>query len=381
MRFLHVSDLHIGKRLSEFSLADDQRHILSAILDVVRTRKADALLVAGDVYDKSAPSADAVALVDFFLARAAALGVPTFVSSGNHDSAERVAYGSSLFAQRNVMISPVYDGTVAHYTLEDEFGPVTFWLIPFLRPATVRAFFPEAHIDSYTDALRTVIEACDIDTAQRNVALAHQFVTAGGSAPEMAGSEVSVGGLDNVDASVFDTFDYVALGHIHRPQRVGRDEVRYSGSPLKYSIDEASHHKSAPLVELGPKGEPARIELVDMAPLHDVRMPRCTLDELCAPETLAAADPNDYVYAVLTDERETVEALPRLRACYPRLLGFRYENTRSKAAGLQGQTASLDSNRSPLEHFEEFFERQVGAPMSEEQRSIVVDELEKLGVM
>ena len=192
---------------------------------------------------------------------------------------------------------------------------------------------------------------------------------------------MSVGGLDHVDASVFDTVDYVALGHIHRPQRVGRDEVRYSGSPLKYSIDEASHHKSAPLVELGPKGEPARIELVDMAPLHDVRMPRCTLDELCAPETLAAADPNDYVYAVLTDERETVEALPRLRACYPRLLGFRYENTRSKAAGLQGQTASLDSNRSPLEHFEEFFERQVGAPMSEEQRSIVVDELEKLGVM
>lgn len=380
MRFLHVSDLHIGKRLSEFSLAEDQRHILNEILDIAREREADALLVAGDVYDKAAPSADAVALVDYFLARAAASGIPTLLCAGNHDSAERVAYGSSLFAQRGVVISPVFDGTLAHCDLADGHGPVTFWLIPFLRPATVRARFPEERIETYTDAMRVVIEHAGIDPTQRNVALAHQFVTCGGAAPEMAGSELSVGGLDNVDASVFDVFDYVALGHIHRPQRVGRDEVRYSGSPLKYSIDEATHHKSAPLVELGPKGEPAQIELVELAPLHDVRMPRCTLDEMCAPDTLASADPQDYVYAVLTDERESVEALPRLRACYPRLLGFRYENQRSAAAGLQGQTADLDEARSPLEHFEEFFERQVGAPMSEAQRAIVIEELEKLEV-
>lgn len=381
MRFLHVSDLHIGKRLSDYSLLDDQRHILNAMLDVVRERQADALLVAGDVYDKAAPAADAMALVGQFLARAAALGVTTFVSSGNHDSAERVAYGASLFEHRGVMISPVYDGTIAHYTLSDEHGPVTFWLIPYLRPSMVRPFFPDEKIETHTDALRVAIEACDIDTAQRNVALAHQFVTAGGAAPETAGSEINVGGLDNVDASVFDAFDYVALGHIHRPQRVGRDEVRYSGSPLKYSIDEAAHHKSAPLVELGPKGEPPHIELVELPALHDVRMPRCPLDVMCAPETLKAADPDDYVYAVLTDERESVDALPRLRVCYPHLLGFRYDNERTAAEGLRGETADLDDARSPLEHFEGFFEAQVGAPMSEDQRAIVVEELEKLGAM
>lgn len=380
MRLLHLADLHIGKRVNEFPMLEDQRFVLGQALDLVRERGVDALLLAGDLYDKSLPSAEAVALLDWFLGEAAATGARVLAVSGNHDSAERVAYASGLLAHQGIHLSPVYDGTIAHCTLEDEYGPVTFWLLPFLKPADVRRFFPDAEIASYTDALRCAIEACGVDTTRRNVALAHQFVTSGGKEPERCDSEtVSVGGLDNVDAGVFDAFDYVALGHIHGPQRVGRDEVRYAGSPLKYSVSEASHRKSAPLVELGPKGE-VSVELVELKPLHDLRHPRGTLEQLVSPEAVAAGDPEDYIFATLTDEQTVPDALGRLRSVFPNVMGIDYDNARTRAAGALGRTPAAQ-RRDPLSLFEEFYELQNGKPLSDAQRSCVIGELSKVEAM
>ncbi len=381
MRLLHLADLHIGKRVNEFPMLEDQRFVLAQALEVVRTRKVDAILLAGDLYDKSLPSAEAVAVLDWFLGAAADAGARVLAVAGNHDSAERVAYAAGLLARQGVHLSPVYDGTVSHVELEDEHGPVAFWLIPFLKPATVRRFFPDEQVETYTDALRCVVDACGVDPARRNVAVAHQFVTCGGVGPERCDSEtVSVGGLDNVDAGVFDAFDYVALGHIHGPQRVGRDTVRYAGSPLKYSVSEARHRKSAPLVELGPKGEVA-VELVDLAPLHDLRHVRGTLEQVVSPEAVAAGDPEDYVFATLTDEQTVPDALGRLRSVFPNMLGLDYDNARTRAAGALAGGGPAARRRDPLEMFEEFYELQNGQPLSEAQRALVVDELSKIEAM
>ena len=247
MKLLHIADLHIGKRVCEFPMLADQRHVLTQVVDLLRKRSVDALLVAGDLYDKSLPSAEAVALVDWFFSEVAATGVPAVVIPGNHDSAQRVAYAAGPLARLGVHVAPVYNGSIEPVKLAGPQGPVHVWPIPFLRPAMVRYFFPEQEIANYTDALRVVVSACELDAGACNVAVAHQFVTAGGQEPQRSDSELSVGGLDNVDAGVFDAFAYVALGHIHRAQRVGCDTVRYAGSILKYSLSEADGAKSATL--------------------------------------------------------------------------------------------------------------------------------------
>lgn len=397
MRLLHVSDLHIGKRVNEFSMFDDQRYILGQIIDVMVERKVDALLIAGDVYDKSAPSSEAVALLDWFLGQVAATGTPVFMTAGNHDSAERVAYASALLARQNVFVSPVYDGTITHVVLSDEHGPVTFWLIPFLKPSAVRPYFPDAQIASYTDALRCAIDACDIDPRVRNVALAHQFVTWSGGEVERSESELSLGGMDNVDASVFDAFDYVALGHVHHPQRVGREEVRYSGSPLKYSFSEIGRPKSMPLVELGAKGAATSqaagdakaggcvaIELVPLVPMHDMRQIKGPLAELTSPDLtseLSEHERRDYLRVILTDEQPPLDAIGKLRAVYPNVMGIEYDNARSRAAGLEGAVAPEQQLANPLELFDEFYQRQNGSPMSEAQTAVVREELNAIEVM
>ncbi len=381
MRLLHLSDLHIGKRVNEFPMIEDQRFALEGVLRTIHGRAVDALLVAGDLYDKSSPSAEAVALVDWFLSEAAGTGAAVFVIAGNHDSAERVAYGAPFFARHNVFVSPVYDGEVASVTLEDDHGPVTFWLLPFLKPATVRPWFPEEEIETYTDALRCVIEACPIDRTRRNVALSHQFATSGGAETERTDSELSLGGIDNVDASVYDPFDYVALGHVHKPQRVGREEVRYSGSLLKYSFSEIKGEKTMPLVELGPKGE-VDIEFVPIVPLHDMRPLRGPLEKLLEPENVAAGDPEDYLSVTLTDELPALDALERLRRVFPNVMGLSYDNARSQTADRAGtlDTAEL-SDVSPLELFERFYEERNGLPMTERQREYAIRAFEKAQVI
>lgn len=370
MKLLHLSDLHIGKHLNEFPLIDDQRFVLERACDLIESRGIDAVIVAGDVYDKSMPSAEAVALVDRFFDAVARTGAALFVVSGNHDSAERIAYASRLLERNRVFVSPVFDGTISHHALTDDEGPVVFWLIPFLKPASVRPHFPDLDIVDYTDALRAVIDACPIDQSVRNVAIAHQFVTFGGTEPERSASELSLGGLDNVDASVFDAFDYVALGHVHRPQRIGRDTMRYSGSPLKYSYSEIAYPKTAPLIELGSKGS-IDIDLVELAPLHDVRRISGPLDQLVSPDIVASQTADDYLHVVLTDEEPQIDALARLRTVYPRVVGIDYDNTRTNAAGATASALTLDESIAPLDLFDELFLAQNGMPLSDAQRTMV----------
>lgn len=416
MRLLHIADLHIGKRVCEFSMLEDQRHVLSQVIDMLGAHEADALLVAGDLYDKATPSAEAVALVDWFLSEAAETGVPAIVIPGNHDSAERVAYAGAMLARQGIHVAPVYDGTIRPVELADDDGPVRIWPIPFVRPATVRHFFPDEDISDYTDALRVVVGSCVLDRSVRNIAVAHQFVTAGATSPELSDSEVSVGGLDNVDAGVFSGFDYVALGHIHRPQRIGSDTVRYAGSILKYSFSEALGSKSAVLVELGAPGADvegapgadaaeagesdaagadmarageghasgARVscELLPLKPRHDLRRIRGPLEALVAPDVVVAADAEDYLQVVLTDENPEADAMARLRASYPNVMGIEYDNARTRAAGLAGTEAAPDADASsPLELFEEFFERQNGTAPSDAQRDMALQGFERIGVM
>ena len=400
MKFLHLADLHIGKIVNGFSLLEDQRFALEQVLRLARERQADALLLAGDLYDKSAPSAEAVALLDWFLTQTAELELPCFAIPGNHDSAERVGYASQLLKRQGVYVPRTFDGTVEHFTLEDEHGPLTVWLLPFLKPVHVRAHFPEKADEigqDYTAATRCVLEACDIDLSRRNVLVAHQFVTWNGTEPERSDSELTLGGLDNVDASVFDSFDYVALGHIHRPQRIGRDEVRYAGSLLKYSFSEIRYPKSAVLVELGAKGDAAyaeadanagagapacdvRIELVPLPALRDMREIKGPLAELLSDEVAHAGNPLDYLHVVLTDEQPAIDALARARAVYPNVMALDYENARTKAQTDASVTSDEEEALTPFELFARFFELQNGTQLTENQAAIAREALEKGGI-
>ena len=281
MKLIHLSDLHLGKRVNEFSMLEDQAYILMKILNVIDDEQPDAVLIAGDVYDKTVPSAEAVELFDDFLVRLASRSfrgrsLQIFVISGNHDSPERLAFGGRLMDARGVHLSPVYSGSVKPVTLSDEFGPVNIYMLPFVKPVTVRRFFPDAKIENYTDAIAAAVGSMGIDTSGRNVLIAHQFVT---GAERSESEDVSVGGMDNVDVTVFDGFDYVALGHIHGPQNIGSERVRYCGTPLKYSFSEAAHRKSVTVVELGEKGSLA-VRTVPLIPKRDMVDLRGRYDEL-----------------------------------------------------------------------------------------------------
>lgn len=256
MKFIHLSDLHLGKRVNDFSMIEDQRYIITKILQIIDTEQPDAVLIAGDVYDKSVPSVEAVTLLDFFLVRIASRNLDVFIIAGNHDSPERISFGGRLMERSGVHFAPVYGGKAEPVTLRDEFGEVNFYLLPFLKPAVVRNLFPDRNISTYTDALSAAVDKMEIESTKRNVLVAHQFVT---GAVRSDSEEISVGGADNVDVSVFDGFDYVALGHIHRPQQVGVKTVRYCGTPLKYSFSEANQEKSVTVVEMGEKGDIANL--------------------------------------------------------------------------------------------------------------------------
>ena len=258
MRFLHLGDLHLGKSLGDFDLIEDQKYILDQILAVIRDRSVDAVLIAGDVYDKAIPSEAATNLLDYFLCRLSETGVKTFMISGNHDSNDRLNYGSQLFQTSQIYIASVYMGILARYTMEDQVGEVDVYLLPFVKASQVRHYFPDAKIDSYDDAVHVILAQAGVDLNRRNVIVAHQFVTGKSEDPALAGSESagtqSVGLVEKIAYDCFDAFDYVALGHIHSSQKVGREEVRYAGSPLKYSLSEVNNIKSMPLVTLGEKG-------------------------------------------------------------------------------------------------------------------------------
>lgn len=364
---MHLADLHLGKRVNGFSMMEDQEYILNRILEIMEEEQPDGLLIAGDVYDKTIPPAEAVRRMDDFLTAVAAKHVPVFLISGNHDSAERVAFGHQLMQGSGIWISPVYDGTIRHHTLEDRWGEVNIYLIPFLQPSVVRSFFPDVEIEDYTDALRTIIEDLQVDTSRRNVVLAHQFVTAAGALPETCDSEqLSVGGLDRVDGSVFSPFDYTALGHLHGPQRVGSETIRYAGSPLKYSFSELHQKKSVTVAELRAKGE-TEIRQIPLQPRREMTELRGTFEEILEEARKKGEPQTDYCHMILTDETDVVDALSRLREYYPNIMLLDYDNRRTRS---QKEVEQLDrvEERTPGELFAALYEQQNGQEMDSDRK-------------
>lgn len=374
MKFLHLADLHLGKRVNGFSMLEDQAHILRQILAILDDEQPDGVLIAGDVYDKSVPSVEAVGLLDGFLTELRARGVPVLLISGNHDSPERLAFGGRVMDSCGIHISPVYDGALAPVTLQDAFGPVHVWLLPFVKPAHVRRWFPDADIESYTDAMAEAVAHMDIDTAARNVLVTHQFVTGG---TRSGSEELSVGGTDNVDSGVFAPFDYVALGHLHGAQHIGRETIRYAGSPLKYSFSEARQHKSVTVVTLGEKGD-VQVRTVALTPLRELREIRGSYDELTARSFYEHTTyRSDYLHLILTDEQDVFDAMSRLRTIYPYLMTLDYDNARTRAAGGMSVPAETE-RRTPLELFEALYKRQNHQPMSEVQREYIAQLMEQI---
>ena len=362
MKLMHLSDLHLGKIVNGFSMLEDQKYILAQILELARSEKPDGILIAGDVYDKRVPAAEAVGVLDGFLTDLARIA-PVFVISGNHDSAERLAFGGRLMTAAGVYVSPVYDGTVRTVELTDEFGPVQIHLLPFLKPVQVRRFFPEAEVANYTDAVGTALAHIDRADGARHVLVTHQLVT---GAALCDSEELSIGGSENVDAEVFEGFDYVALGHLHGPQRAGGDHIRYCGTPLKYSFSEERHHKSVTMVTLGEKGS-VQIDALPLSPLRDLKVIRGTYQELMARSYYQNTDlPESYLHIILTDEEDVPEALGRMRQVYPYIMKLTYDNTRTRDQQ-NPLDQRVDARKTPLELFRQLYEAQNNQPMTEQQ--------------
>lgn len=440
MKFIHLADLHIGKRVNAFPMLEDQRYILKQILTILREEQPDGgVILAGDIYDKAIPSAEAVELFDEFLTQLAALKLRVFIIAGNHDSPERIAFGNRLMDRSGIYLSPVYDGHVKRITCPDSAAsvtlsaanavdlnagthsvesastsaaastcpPVDVYLLPFLKPASVRRFYPEESIESYTDAMRVAIAHMDIDPTHRNLLVTHQFVT---GASRSDSEDISVGGTDNVDASVFAPFDYVALGHLHGPQQlrfqpasdvhaikqdVTADVVvksvenattgpviRYAGTPLKYSFSEARHHKSVTVVEIGEKKADGVVDVCigtrELRPLHDMREIRGSYEELTLRANYEGTATDDYIHATLTDEIEIPDAARHLQVIYPNLMKLDYDNARTRGQGSERLELEQLEEKSPLDLFSELFEKQNHKEMTEEQARYVQAQMEKI---
>ena len=374
MKLIHLSDLHLGKRVNDFPMLEDQAYILDRILEIIDAEQPEAVLIAGDVYDKTIPSSEAVALLDDFLVKLADRSLAVLLISGNHDSPERLAFANRLMEGRGVYIAPVYHGEVTPVTLEDVHGLVDFWLLPFLKPVHLRRFFPEEGVESYTDAMACAIRHMPLDPTRRNVLVTHQFVT---GAERCESEEVSVGGADNVDASVFAPFDYVALGHLHGPQSIGEERVRYCGTPLKYSFSEVRHQKSVTVIELEEKGT-LNLRAVPLTPKRDMVELRGTYKELTLLEFYQGTTyQQDYVHITLTDEEDVPNAVGKLRTIYHNLMKLDYDNQRTRAGGVAGRVEDLE-RKSPMELLEEFYEQQNGRPMDQIQRDFARELMEQI---
>ncbi|MCI8772879.1 MAG: exonuclease SbcCD subunit D [Lachnospiraceae bacterium] len=374
MKLLHLADLHLGKRVHEFSMLEDQRYILKQILEIMETEQADGVLVAGDIYDKTVPPAEAVQLLDDFLTNIAGRKIPVFLISGNHDSAERISFGAKLFAKSGVHFASGYQGKTEVVTLEDDYGKVNIYLLPFVRPVYVRQAFPELaeRIVSYQDAMQTVIGHIDLNRECRNVLVAHQFVT---GAERCESEEIQVGGLDNVEASLFADFDYVALGHIHGPQWILRETIRYAGTPLKYSFSEVCHQKAVTVIELRAKGD-VGIRKIPLRPLHDMRKLRGSYEELTKRSVYENTSVEDYVQITLTDEEDIFDAVGKLRVIYPNLMKIEYDNRRT---GKTAESAAAeDVERTPLEYTKALFTMQNERAMSPKQEKYLVNLIEEV---
>lgn len=365
MRFAHISDLHIGKRVNEISQLADQQYILDKIISIIEEQRIDAVLIAGDVYDKSIPSAEAVALCDDFLTKLSNTGKHVFIISGNHDCEERIAFAGRIMEQLNIHIAPVFEGRVNKYSLAED---IDVYLLPFIKPIGIKQYYPDCEINNHNDAVKAVLSHTEVNKEHFNILVAHQFVT---GALRSDSEETYVGGLDNVDSSVFDSFDYVALGHIHRPQHISRETIRYSGSPLKYSFSEANHQKSITILDVNNNN--INISEIPLEPLHDLRDIRGTFHQIMSTAGHNTENTLDYVRIILTDEDDIPEAINRLRAVYPNIMRLEYDNKRT---GKYNNIMIYESTeqKSHYDLFAELYELQNNSPLSEEQ-SIYVKEL------
>lgn len=375
MKVIHLSDLHIGKRVNEFSMIEDQEYILEEILKIIDSENPEVVMIAGDVYDKSVPPAEAVELFDDFLFKLAKKrDVTVLIIAGNHDSVARLSFGSRLFDNSGVYISPTYDGNIKEVSLSDEYGNVNFYLLPFIKPVNVRHCFPEEEINSYTDAVKVAIGNIDLNEDERNVLITHQFVT---GAVRSDSEEVSVGGSDNVDGEIFKKFDYVALGHIHKPQKIMRDTIRYCGTPLKYSFSEANHQKSVTILEFGDKKEEVKIRTRELIPLRDLREIKGTYMEVTAKSFYENTNKEDYLHITLTDEENIVDAIGKLRTIYPNIMRIDYDNERTRTENTIDGASDVET-KSPLELFEDFYKLQNNGEINSEQENYLVELIEKV---
>lgn len=371
MRLLHISDLHLGKRVNEYSMLDDQAYILEQILEISEQEKVEGVLIAGDVYDKPVPPAEAVRLLDELLSSFADRKIPVFFISGNHDSKERLSFGAELFKKGNVYIAS--EGFYEKINWKDEWGEIDFWMMPFLKPAQVRMVWPEKEIVTYTEAVRAVIEEMNPDPEKRNILIAHQFVS---GASRCESEEVVIGGLDQVDASVLECFDYVALGHLHRPQSVGRETVRYCGTPLKYSFSEIYDKKSVTVVDVGKKGQ-VDVKEVELVPLRDMKELKGTYLELTSRSFYERQEKNSYYHITLTDEEDVLDAISKLRMIYPNLMKLDYDNVRVRSQARYDEIDEVEK-KSPEEIVDDFYQLVNGTPLSEKQKKMVAEILEKI---
>lgn len=373
MKFIHISDLHLGKRVYEYSMIEEQEYILNQIIEIIDSEKPTGVLIAGDVYDKPIPPAEAVKLFDDFLVKLAQRKTEVFVISGNHDSPERIAFGARIMSAGGIHLSPVYNGEIEPFSMTDEYGKVNVYMLPFVKPAHVRCFCEE-EICSYTDAVRSAISKMQINTAERNVLVTHQFVT---GAARCESEEISVGGTDNVDASVFEPFDYVALGHIHSPQNCGSPKIRYCGTPLKYSFSEAKDKKSVTVVELFEKGN-VLYKTIELTPQHELVELKGTYEELVLKSFYENTTwQDDYTHITLTDEEDIPDAIGKLRVIYHRLMKLDYDNKRTRSNAKIESAESVET-KSPLELFSDFYMLQNNQPMSGEQTDFMKELIEKV---
>ncbi len=380
MKILHLGDLHLGRSLGDYDLYEDQKYILDTILDIIEKNSVDAVLIAGDVYDKAIPSEAATGLLDSFLSNLAEKNVRTFMISGNHDSDDRLNFGSALFRNSRIFISAIYKGSLDKYVLEEDGTKVNVYLLPFVKASQVRHFYPNEEIATYEDAVKVILGHADIDPDEKNILVAHQYVAGKGEDPVLGGSEgagaQNVGTVEKIGYEIFDMFDYVALGHIHSEQRVGREEVRYSGSPLKYSLSEVKSSKFAPLITFD-GNEPVKIELVPLVPMRDVRHIRGTMSELLDENNVTATD--DYIYVTLTDEDTVNDAMGIFRQVYPHTVKIDYDNSHTKQIG-QVDISNITEDRPFSVLMSDFYRQIYGCEISEEEMAVMREVAGEAGV-